>query len=1395
MTSGEAQTLSKLTKFIDKRRPVLWVGAGLSVPAGYPGIWQLAKDLWDQFAEVDQPDLDDAYQLIDRFHARYKQGNLDQALSTLISPGKSPTASHEAIASLAKAGKFPKLITTNYDDLLETALNNAGAPYVKQVLDSNDHIADDGRLRLMKIHGDMGDWKQAILTGKGYANFGERFGFLVNQLDIEMVQRPILFVGCSMLDERILDWLHLLTDEKAAKIKSWRALLTSAGVAELKKHPHEASGKTAWDLLQKIPFDVVHLPDFETLPKWWTAIAGELAPPDGPQTEWSLHFLANGDMEHWSATFEGRALDLETLPFGDEAFLKVLNQLEQLVHQPLPCGADGKLGSVESQMAVAMEGLAQVVGERLAGILDEQARETLSTAMNANTQTMLRIRAEGPGADRILALPWELLWWDGRFPVKDIRLDLVREVVVPGAPELEAEVGDFKVLVHIAAPEVEDGGGALDYEQEAYRLVLAMEQAAEKEVIFSDLGTVRDLIQALNKVNPTVLHFTGHGQPGELIFENDVCEDVAVKIADLMTQIRAHAPTTKPQLFYLASCHGASQHAKKRGSTGFRQLSELGAVAGEGPSSAVTLQREGCPAVLAYFGPVGDKLSTSAEVDFYAGLKAGKSLCEAIRSARFGMGQTLAGDHGHYRYPLGWAQLSLYLRGADTALCDGKTTGSGHYALEQELFREDHPVQSLKEFREKGRVAGFIGRRKAMALLRKRYGSGTRTFVLHGMGGIGKTTLALEWIAKLGIEPERVVAINAQAAKQSPDPIENLWHQLMGHLESKFPSQWKDTADDTAKALDQAVTLRAFANTMGQPWLIYIDNAESLQMPLEDEDVEDGEGAKGEVGRWASEALAAWWSQLAALAPQGGNLALVATTRYVWPGLRRSERWQVGVLRDADMLRMMRWFPTLRRMQLAHKQTMVDWLNGHARALVYLESLLRHELGDPAPEETVKEARWQKAIDQATKGTEKKLVTEDLMLKKLWQRLDEASRRHLHALTVLRRPAPKQAIAVLGDRTDRLEAMGLLTKFQGEMRGLHAVVHQFVGKQAGKPDLDDHLKIGRWYKAQSEKEASLFCDEEAIFHLMAANTYQEVAMPGTDVARHYRNTLRYSEAQDLLNRIIPHIPAGESLEQLLLQRGNLHKDLGLFAKSEEDFRAMLASTENRSNAEGLKGNALHGLANALNSLGRYAEAVSAYERALAIQKSVYGGETHPEVAASLAGLANARVRLGRYEEAVSAYERSLAIQKAVYGGETHPEVAASLHGLANALGQLGRYEEAVSAYERSLAIQKAVYGREDHPSSLPTSASLAVTLWRLERPDEARVQLNMALKIARAMGHPYHVGNILKLYAGIEEKENPANALRLATEAASELGKVFRADHPTVQNVQALIARLTGEGG
>lgn len=153
---------------------------------------------------------------------------------------------------------------------------------------------------------------------------------------------------------------------------------------------------------------------------------------------------------------------------------------------------------------------------------------------------------------------------------------------------------------------------------------------------------------------------------------------------------------------------------------------------------------------------------------------------------------------------------------------------------------------------------------------------------------------------------------------------------------------------------------------------------------------------------------------------------------------------------------------------------------------------------------------------------------------------------------------------------------------------------------------------------------------------------------------------------------------------------------------------------------------LDNLARFYMRLGYPQEAESLYTRALNILESALGPD-HPETAASLNNLAQLYESQERYEEAEPLYKRALTIDENVLGLD-HLETAVALNNLAYLYVNQGRYEEAEPLYKRALATKERVLG-ENAPTIAATLGNLAHLYMRQERYQETEPLLQRILAI------------------------------------------------------------------
>ncbi|CAE6375220.1 unnamed protein product [Rhizoctonia solani] len=166
-------------------------------------------------------------------------------------------------------------------------------------------------------------------------------------------------------------------------------------------------------------------------------------------------------------------------------------------------------------------------------------------------------------------------------------------------------------------------------------------------------------------------------------------------------------------------------------------------------------------------------------------------------------------------------------------------------------------------------------------------------------------------------------------------------------------------------------------------------------------------------------------------------------------------------------------------------------------------------------------------------------------------------------------------------------------------------------------------------------------------------------------------------------------------------------------------------------------NSMNNLALTYSDLGRYDKAVQLQVQVLDARKRTLG-EEHPSTLNSMSNLASTYSDLGRYSEAEQLEVQVLNTRKRILG-EEHPDTLTSMNNLASTYSDLGRYNEAEQLHIRALHGRKHVLGNE-HPDTLTSMAHLAQIYSHLGRWDVSEKLHNKVISAAeRTLGdrHPY----------------------------------------------------------
>jgi serine/threonine-protein kinase len=224
----------------------------------------------------------------------------------------------------------------------------------------------------------------------------------------------------------------------------------------------------------------------------------------------------------------------------------------------------------------------------------------------------------------------------------------------------------------------------------------------------------------------------------------------------------------------------------------------------------------------------------------------------------------------------------------------------------------------------------------------------------------------------------------------------------------------------------------------------------------------------------------------------------------------------------------------------------------------------------------------------------------------------------------------------------------------------------------------------------------------------------------------------------------------------LIALGLLRSDQGQSKEAERLVREALAIINPRDlRDKTLLAKADSALGYVLVNSGEYGRAVAILDQAVSLQTN--DGAPSPELAETLGELADAHLYLGYYSVSDSLNQRALAIDRDVYG-DSDPHVSDDLGNLGQIQEMWGHYADAERYNRQALQISQAWYG-QDHPDTARKMATLAETLIYEDRYQEADSLLQQALATQqRVYGKSNaRVARVLNLLGSVANKRADFN--------------------------------------
>ncbi|MFE5595346.1 tetratricopeptide repeat protein [Streptomyces sp. NPDC056549] len=937
--------------------------------------------------------------------------------------------------------------------------------------------------------------------------------------------------------------------------------------------------------------------------------------------------------------------------------------------------------------------------------LDGPAGRALSEELSRPGRHRIGVEVSDPtDAD----LPWEALVPPGRDVALalDPCVDLYRSTPHTGGPPAPAAPGGpLRIVAAVAAPD-DSSGQLLDYEREWARILDAVEPGRRTghRVRVLEWGSAAAIRAALEAEPCDVLHISCHARPGALLLESSTGEEDAVDAARFVRDVMP-ADGGVP-LIVLAGCSTALEG----------QAAEL-------PGLARSLLDHGAQAVLAMNSVVSDDYAIELCARLYEGLASGP---EANPGANPGVNpgvnpETNPGVNPDTAPPLTpapganpatardtaptpaphkdlltvfsevrrelaresrllpeWATPALFL--ADPAL----RPGGAPAATTDPSSPEPGPQAGVVDGTVRGRH-DFVGRRRT---LRQLAGTEPR-LLLHGMGGVGKTSLAAELVRRFtATEADGVVV--AVAGETDADTImEQLRRGLAAHcarrgLTETHPlHQWVIALNEPGRDWRGLLGTPAGASV---PLLLVVDNAEDNLDA--DHRLLDAELA---------EFLDAWAQRHSTL----------VTSRYPFP-VAGVENLHLGPLTWQETRKLFWRLPGIDALTRSEQTQVWARLGGHPRSLEYLDALLRdgvarfdevsarlgaalagRAVAPPGPPGGGQGGGLGRMLQET--GA---LIAQDVLLPELLARLDEvpAARRLLLGAAVYRLPVDRTGLTwqmaeatestsddpaepgpadastpppppdALDAAVARLLHLGLLAPV-GDGYLVHRWTAAALARIAG-PELltEAHRRAGAYWAwkcgTTTARDTYIGYALEARFHELAGARVPKAIEHTERACRELERSGQWAREERLRHEALAlAVPGSLSAAECLSELGGLDARRGRYVRAESRYREALARFE-ALGAEDLVAGVLHNLGLLAENRGDHDESERLYRQSMSISERI--GE-RGRVAISLHQLASHTSRKGDDRRAEQQYIEALSIC----------EELGDLEGIAAAQHQIG----------------------------------------------------------------------------------------------------------------------------
>lgn len=200
-----------------KDKLVIFVGAGVSKNSGLPN-WNRLIDEFAEYLEIETKEnysTDETLNIPQIFYNKFGKIKYYEILKDVFDK----KLFHHEIHDILKKLDPNHIITTNYDDLIETKLNEDKIEY--DVISKEEDLAHSQRNKMIiKMHGDLKN-KNIVLKKDDYDNYEEKFPLITTYIKSLFTTNTVLFIGYSLNDinvQLIMKWIKEILKEDFRRV-------------------------------------------------------------------------------------------------------------------------------------------------------------------------------------------------------------------------------------------------------------------------------------------------------------------------------------------------------------------------------------------------------------------------------------------------------------------------------------------------------------------------------------------------------------------------------------------------------------------------------------------------------------------------------------------------------------------------------------------------------------------------------------------------------------------------------------------------------------------------------------------------------------------------------------------------------------------------------------------------------------------------------------------------------------------------------------------------------------------------------------------------------------------------------------------------------------------------